>query len=135
VQPYPRKQKIFARRLRRTQTDVESRLWSRLRDRQICGAKFRRQHPLGPFIVDFCCVERRLAIELDGGQHSAQTEEDGKRTLFLRRLGFRVLRLWDNEVLMNFEAVLEQIFQALSDPRLSLSQRVRVRNDRAVHDR
>ena len=64
--PYPRKQKAFARRLRRTQTDAERRLWSRLRHRQICGAKFRRQHAVGPFITDFCCMEIGLVIELDG---------------------------------------------------------------------
>jgi very-short-patch-repair endonuclease len=56
-----------ARNLRRQQTDVESKLWMRLRDRQLCGAKFRRQHPIGPYIVDFCCPDRELIVELDGG--------------------------------------------------------------------
>jgi very-short-patch-repair endonuclease len=78
MQPYPPKQKINARRLRRTQTDAESKLWTRLRGRQLVALKFRRQHPLGPFIVDFCCVERGLAIELDGGQHATQTEPGEK---------------------------------------------------------
>ena len=132
MQPYPRKQKIFARRLRRTQTDAETKLWLHLRDRQICGAKFRRQHPIGPFIVDFCCVERGLIIELDGGQHAEQASRDESRTNLVERHGFRVLRFWDNEVLIDFEAVLEQIFRALNDPHPSLSQRERDRKGRAV---
>ena len=115
MQPYPLRQKINARRLRGMQTDAERKLWARLRDRQLAALKFRRQHPIGPFIVDFCCVERGLAIELDGGQHATKTEPDAKRTFFLRRHGFQVLRFWDNEVLNNIDGVLEQICEALKD--------------------
>src|SRR5260370_41101754 len=67
---YPSLQKGRARRLRENQTDVENKLWSQLRGRQLNGVKFRRQHPIGPFVVDFCCVERGLVVELDGGQHA-----------------------------------------------------------------
>jgi very-short-patch-repair endonuclease len=116
MQPYPLKQKINARRLRGVQTDAERKLWGQLRSRQLAALKFRRQHPIGPFIVDFCCVERGLAIELDGGQHVTQIESDAKRTLFLRCRGFQVLRFWDNEVLNNIDGVLEQIYQALKEP-------------------
>lgn len=114
--PYPRKQKLNSRRLRLQQTDAESKLWARLRARQLCNVKFRRQHPIGPFIADFCTVERGLVIELDGGQHASQAQPDQRRSAYLERSGYRVLRFWDNEVLMNMEAVLERIFQVLNDP-------------------
>src|SRR5262245_27448788 len=102
-----------ARRLRREQTDAESKLWARLRDRQLCSAKFRRQHAISPFIVDFCCVERGLVVELDGGQHLEHAKKDQRRTALIERRGYRVLRVWDNEVLKNMTAVLEQIAIAL----------------------
>jgi very-short-patch-repair endonuclease len=104
-----------ARRLRRDQTEAERRLWTRLRARQLCGAKFRRQYPVGPFIVDFCCFEHRLVVELDGGQHATQTAADQRRSAFLRSLGYRVLRFWDNEAMEDIDAVLQQILQALDD--------------------
>ena len=128
MQPYPRKQKLNSRRLRREQTDAESKLWARLRDRQLCNAKFRRQHAIGPFIADFCAVERGLVIELDGGQHATQAQVDQRRSAYLERSGYRVLRFWDNEVLMNMEAVLERIFQVLNDPHpCPLPKRARVK--------
>jgi very-short-patch-repair endonuclease len=105
-----------ARKLRLNQTEVERRLWSRLRARQLWGVKFRRQHPIGPFIVDFCCLERRLVIELDGGQHAAQVKADQKRSAFLERSGYRVLRFWDNAVMEDIQAVLEQIDAILKHP-------------------
>ncbi len=105
-----------ARRLRRDQSEAERRLWARLRARHLCGAKFRRQHPIGRFIADFCCVERPLVVELDGGQHALQAEADQRRSAFLARRGYRVLRFWDNEVMENMEAVLQQIVEALRDP-------------------
>jgi very-short-patch-repair endonuclease len=105
-----------SRKLRRDQTDAESKLWARLRSRQLCDTKFRRQHPIGPFIADFCCVERGLVIELDGGQHAAQSKRDQRRSTFLERTGYRVLRFWDNEVLKNIDGVLERIIQTLNDP-------------------
>jgi very-short-patch-repair endonuclease len=116
VQPYPARQRIFARRLRRAQTDAERKLWSRLRDRQICGAKFRRQHPIGKYIADFCCVESKLIVELDGSQHGPENESDRSRTQAIERLGYRVLRFWDNEVLKDSVAVLEKIMQTIEEP-------------------
>ena len=98
-----------ARNLRRRSTDAERLLWRRLRDRQIAGLKFRRQHPLGNFIVDFVCLEHRLIIELDGGQHATQQQADAQREAFLVRQGYRVLRFWNHEVLVNTEGVLEAI--------------------------
>ncbi|MBI2090618.1 MAG: endonuclease domain-containing protein [Deltaproteobacteria bacterium] len=105
-----------ARQLRHNQTEAEQRLWTRLRARQLCGAKFRRQHPIGHFIADFCCVEYGLVVELDGGHHAQQVEGDQRRSAFLERSGYRVLRCWDNEVMEDIEAVLEQIAAVLSDP-------------------
>jgi adenine-specific DNA-methyltransferase len=107
--------------LRRTQTDAEKKLWSRLRDRQICAVKFRRQHPIGRFVADFCCLEKRLIVELDGGQHIANAEADRNRSRYLETKGFRVLRFWDNEVLGNLDAVMEQIVRVLNSPHPSLS--------------
>jgi very-short-patch-repair endonuclease len=103
----------YARRLRRTQTDAERRLWSRLRDRRLCGARFRRQHPIGPFIADFCCTEAKLVIELDGGQHALRLREDLVRTKFLESQGYALLRFWDNDVFTNIEGILERIAESL----------------------
>jgi len=105
-----------ARRLRRDQTDAEQALWARLRDRQLFGAKFRRQHPIGHFVADFCCPQRKLVVELDGGQHAARVAADQKRARFLQEQGYRVLRFWNHDVLGNTEAVLERIVEALSYP-------------------
>ena len=104
------------RRLRRDQTDAERKLWSRLRARQVNGAKFRRQHPIGRYIADFCCPERRLVVELDGGQHVCQAEADRRRTTYLLQQGYQVLRFWDNDVLSNTNVVMQQIAEALTDP-------------------
>jgi very-short-patch-repair endonuclease len=82
----------------------------------VSGAKFRRQHGIGRYIVDFCCPERELVVELDGGQHLAQAASDQRRTAFLLRCGYRVLRFWDNDVLINMDAVVQQIAEALTDP-------------------
>src|SRR3989344_2565986 len=90
-----------ARRLRRSQTDAERKLWLSLRARQITSAKFRRQHPIGRYIVDFCFPEHCLVVELDGGQHAAQLSRDRHRSEFLVQRGYRVLRFWDHEVLKN----------------------------------
>jgi very-short-patch-repair endonuclease len=101
-----------ARRLRQNPTDAEIRLWSKLRRRQINGYRFRRQVPIGPYIADFVCLERRLIIEADGGQHSDSVTDDA-RTAWLERQGFRVLRFWNNDVLSNTEGVLTVIVQHL----------------------
>ena len=105
----------FARRLRQESTGAEKKLWSRLRDRRLASAKFRRQLPIGPYIADFACVEAQLIVELDGGQHADRAEHDEARSAFLNSKGFRVLRFWNNDVLLNIEGVLTVILQAL-DP-------------------
>jgi very-short-patch-repair endonuclease len=100
--------------MRRQPTDAEDALWLRLRGRQLADAKFRRQQVLGPYVVDFYCLEHRLAIELDGGQHAEATKEyDDQRSRFLTSLGVRVLRFWNHDVLARMEAVLEEIVRAL----------------------
>jgi very-short-patch-repair endonuclease len=104
----------FARGLRRRQTDAERRIWARLRDRRLLGVKFSRQVPIGSYIVDFCCRELKLIVELDGGQHAVHVDYDAGRTAFLRALGYRVLRFWDNEALSNTNGVLQRIAEALS---------------------
>jgi very-short-patch-repair endonuclease len=101
--------------LRNNPTDAETRLWPRLRQRQIDGCKFRRQHPYGDYILDFVCLERKVAVELDGGQHADAANHDGKRTRFLEQAGFVVLRFWNNEVLGNIDGVLEVILRTLQD--------------------
>ncbi len=111
----------YARRLRRDQTDAERKLWSRLRDRRLYGARFRRQHPIGPFIADFCCTTAKLIVELDGGQHALQKRSDAERTTFLAGQGYRVIRFWDNEALTNTEDVLLRIIEALGAKGLSPS--------------
>jgi very-short-patch-repair endonuclease len=102
-----------AKRLRRDQTDVERKLWFALRDRQLDGAKFRRQMPVGSYIVDFVCVDRKLIIELDGGQHTGTAAYDDRRTRSLARRGYRVVRFWNNDVIENLDGVLSTIQQAL----------------------
>ena len=104
---------VHARELRKNLTDAEQRLWQKLKRRQIATVKFRRQQPIGPFIVDFVCFERRLIIEVDGGQHAAQTDYDEERTRWLKVQGYRVLRFWNNEVLADTEAVAQAIFDTV----------------------
>jgi len=103
----------YARKLRRNQTDAEMFLWQLLRGRRLGGFKFRRQHPFGPYILDFFCMQRQLAIELDGGSHAqdAQASYDGERTAFLQKKGIQVLRFWDNQVFQETEAVLTVILK------------------------
>ena len=105
-----------ARALRVTMTDAERRLWACLRGRRLVGYKFRREHPLGRYILDFACIEHRLAIEADGGQHS-ESVADERRTAWLERQGWRALRFWNNEILTNSEGVQETILQALGEQR------------------
>ncbi|WP_430442940.1 endonuclease domain-containing protein [Sphingorhabdus contaminans] len=98
-----------ARILRRDRTEAEARLWRYLRNRQMEGLKFRFQSPVGPYVADFLCVEARLIIELDGGQHGVQIEKDAARTRSLEAAGYSVIRFWNNEVLANTEGVVEAI--------------------------
>ncbi len=98
-----------ARRLRADQTEVEKRLWLRLRDRGMLGLKFRRQVPLGPYVADFVCAERALIVELDGGQHGSSEARDDRRTAWLESRGWRVVRFWNNEVGENIDGVLHAI--------------------------
>ena len=105
-----------AKRLRRDSTNVERKLWRHLRDRGIGHAKFRRQHPIGRYVVDFACIEAGLVVELDGGQHVDQQEYDADRTGYLESKGFQVIRFWNNEVLENIEGVLGAIEAALKKP-------------------
>jgi|SRR5947208_520326 len=100
------------RRLRGNQTDAERKLWFSLRDRRLSGFKFVRQEAIGPFIVDFICREKNLVVEVDGGQHS-ENPEDNRRDGYLNRQGYRVLRFWNNDVLANREGVLLTILDAL----------------------
>ncbi len=106
----------LARDLRKNMTDAERRLWNHLRLRQIGQCRFRRQAPIGPYIADFVCFEKRLIIELDGGQHALHVDEDHQRTGWLSSQGFRVLRFWNNQVFKEWEGVLEAIGIALSSP-------------------
>ncbi len=110
-----REQIIFARELRRKQTEGERALWLRLKNKQLEGVKFRRQQPIGPYIVDFASFDRKLVIEIDGGQHNEEEIKgrDEERTTWLRERGYQILRFWNNEVLMNMESVLERISETL----------------------
>ena len=102
-----------ARRLRNRSTDAERLLWSKLRDRRMMDCKFRRQFPVGRYVVDFVCWEHSLIIELDGGHHQAQQDYDRVRTEWLQSRGFVVLRYWDNDVLTELDSVLESISEVL----------------------
>ncbi len=92
-------------------TDAEAALWSELRGRRFAGLKFRRQRPIGPYIVDFVCYKPKLVIELDGGQHNEKhlAENDAVRTDWLNARGFKVLRFWDDDALQRMESVLQMI--------------------------
>jgi len=105
-----------ARGFRRNMTDAERAIWRHLRMRTLNGAKFRRQHAIGPFVADFACLEHQLVIEIDGGQHAQQIEADTARTEFFQKQGFRILRFWNNEVLSNIDGVLTAIMGALASP-------------------
>ena len=104
------------RSLRRTQTDAERHLWQRLRDRRLLGLKFRRQHRISPYVVDFVCVDAGLIVELDGSQYLDQADYDVVRTAFLSSHGFRVLRFWNDDILLRSNVVLEAILAALPAP-------------------
>ena len=100
-----------ARRLRRHATEAEKKLWLALRNRQVANAKFRRQVPVGPYVCDFLCVEAKLIVEVDGGQHNETVDEYRSKQLANR--GFRILRFWNNDVMKNFDGVLTTIADTL----------------------
>ncbi len=102
------------RKLRSNMTDAEIRLWHRLRGRQLAGCKFRRQHVFLDYVLDFVCLERRLIIEIDGGQH-LENERDHVRDRRLREAGFDVLRFWNHQVLQEIDTVAEAIWRALQN--------------------
>jgi very-short-patch-repair endonuclease len=103
-----------ATELRQNTTDAERRLWAVLRDRRLQGYKFRRQHPIGRFIVDFACTKHHLVIEADGGQHD-ENLFDARRTAWLESQGWRVIRFWNNDILANTEGVMKTVLEALRD--------------------
>jgi very-short-patch-repair endonuclease len=111
-------QRDFARELRTNATDAERTAWRALRSEQL-GARFRRQHALGSYVLDFACVAQRLAVELDGGQHNGSMR-DAKRDAWLIDQGWRVLRFWNNDVMNNMDGVLTVIVQALAEPPFQL---------------
>ncbi|QIL43852.1 endonuclease domain-containing protein [Acidovorax sp. HDW3] len=110
-------QRDFAKTLRQTMTDAEQRLWKHLRAHRLDGQKFRRQHPIGPYVVDFVHFGARLIVEADGGQHG-ESLHDQARDAWLRSQGFAVLRFWNNDILLHTDGVLESIWAALraADP-------------------
>ncbi|MDZ7337192.1 MAG: restriction endonuclease subunit S [candidate division KSB1 bacterium] len=123
VRQVPPRLLAFARALRRNAPDAENLLWRLLRNRALAGLKFRRQHPIPPYIVDFYCHELQLVIEIDGGHHDSPRvrRHDEKRTAFLEGKGLRLLRFWDNEVLRETEAVLQAIYEAIEERRRELA--------------
>ena len=118
--------RTWARELRGRMTDAEALLWMLLRNRRMADAKFRRQCPVGRYILDYYCVERMLAIELDGGQHGEAVAYDYHRDSWLSSQGIRILRFWNNQMLTEIEAVMEVIYQAVveteSDQKAPLPQ-------------
>ena len=102
------------RTLRNNMTDAERKLWKMLRGRKMGGLKFRRQHPFEQYILDIVCLEKKIVVEIDGGQHQESIEEDSVRTRVLEDAGFCVLRFWNHEVLQQHEAVAERIWQEVA---------------------
>jgi len=121
--PLPAGLKTFARELRGSQTDAESAMWYLLRDRRFFGLKFRRQHPVQPYVLDFFCQELSLAVELDGGQHNEgnNVKRDKTRSAELARRGIQVARYWNDEVLKQTESVLEDLMLRVQQLGLSLT--------------
>jgi very-short-patch-repair endonuclease len=115
--PYDPRLKSNARSLRARLTDAEQRLWARLRRKQILGVQFYRQKPIGTYIADFYAPGGQLVVEVDGSQHlePSQAEHDRRRTAYLKRQGLRVLRFTDRQVLLELDAVMEEIYRVIED--------------------
>jgi len=111
-----------ARNLRKNPTDAEKRLWSLLRLKQLNGHRFRRQAPIGPYVVDFFCPAANLIIEVDGGQHAVATIRDDTRTAWLNARGHKVIRFWNNEILQNPDGVLLRLRGALDKASMTDAQ-------------
>ena len=112
------RQRSHARSLRRDDTSTEQRLWTALRYRRLNGVKFVRQLPIGPYIADFACRAAKLIVEVDGATHSAEEEiaHDMARTAYLREHGWRVMRVWSDDVVRNLDDVLDEILRQCSTP-------------------
>ena len=106
----------LAKQLRQKQTETETLLWSKLRDRQLLGLKFRRQQCIGNYIIDFACMDKKLLIEIDGGHHNTDEtiKKDLDRTRWLKSKGYLVLRFWNNDIMENLDGVVETIIQTLA---------------------
>jgi very-short-patch-repair endonuclease len=123
VPGYTKETLTRAKELRRTMTDAEKKLWAALRDRRLSGHKFRKQQPIGPYIVDFVCQEHGLIVEADGSQHF-DNDYDVRRDTFLESTGYRVLRFWNNDILNNMRGVADAILLTLSAPHPSAASRL-----------
>jgi very-short-patch-repair endonuclease len=111
--------------LRRDQTSAEAKVWYLLRDRRLAGLKFRRQRVLGPYIVDFVCMEARLVVEIDGDTHEDATA-DARRTAALERLGYKVVRFWNSYVYDHENAIGDMILEAVKDSMLPAAEKARL---------
>ena len=120
--------------LRRRQTQAESVLWQQLRNRRLLGMKFRRQHRIGPYSVDFACLDARLVVELDGGQHLEQGAYDSDRTCFLESMGFRVIRFWNETPFNRMGDVLNGIATAIMAPHPPSAPSPRARGEGLLTD-
>ena len=106
----------LAKSLRKRSTEAEKIVWQKIRAGQLNGFKFKRQQPIGPYIVDYVCFEKNLIIEIDGGQHAVEKDKDIKRDTWLQSEGFVVTRFWNNEIFENLEGVLETIIKKIEAP-------------------
>ena len=99
----------YARELRKNQTPQEQKFWTHVRNHRFYGLEFKRQYPIGEYIVDFICRQKKVIVEIDGGQHAEQEHYDSLRTTYLEGLGYVVLRFWNNDIDFNFQGVLEKL--------------------------
>jgi very-short-patch-repair endonuclease len=117
--PLPSSTLVFARKLRQQCTDAELRVWYYLRAKRTLSLKWRRQHPIPPYVADFYCHQARLVVELDGGQHD--TEQDLRRTDYIRSQGIEIIRFWNHDVLLSTDAVMAEILRVVLERTLSPS--------------